>query len=677
MRALTQTLLAAQKAASGAPYVRAVFSDYAGDRSRVRLKRHYTGPEGEYFCAVVGAGDGSLIRARIDPATKVLFTSRVASPGPESTFSSWMSHGTVSGSAAVALAWRPVQDEVVLFYVAADGVTLTYKVSSDNGATWSGANVLEVAAAAVGFVALGYNPSGSGAWFWTVGATVRVFAGAGPSAAWTNSVASITGIACSYLLDFDVVVCGTASATGDAKVWTAIFGDGVEQAQNTWSALSEVATASAGSNVSFRSPALALLQHWRLFFVEKYAGTQAYSRLQSSVMNAATTFSNEQWSEPAAFEFEGDYGVAASAANLDGYLWLASAAGVWSGRSPTQDDLDVSEDVIEAAVEIAEGSGLARLVLRNDPAANGLAGRFAGYGSGALSALRRGARLQLAAGYRTSLGPETPVSPAYWVESIEQTTGAEARLIVQARDAWSLLDRWRAKHQFFWQADALAVSQLLQFVCSRAGLSIVFDSASDAITELKPAFTIHPGESGRTALQRLLAVVPDQAFADGGGLRVRFPQEGDATDYVYVTPGPSQMGEHALVSARYRDLGPATNRVRVLGAGIFNEGFDFSDIESMGEHNLLVNDINLTTAGQAADRAGFGLREAGLRSARDEIRLAGVNCGQELYDVVSITDPQAGLEGAKRRVLGLSWRYKSAAAGGEPAYATTLLLGKP
>ena len=677
MRTLSQTLLAAQKAASGTPYVRAVFSDYAGDRSRIRLTRHYTGSEGEYFCAVVGAGDGSLIRARIDPSTKVLYTSRVTSPGPGSTFSSWTSHGSVSASAAVALAWRPVLDQVVLFYVAADGVTLTYKVSSDNGASWSGANVLEVAAAAVGFVALAYNPSGSGAWFWTVGATVRVFAGAGPSTAWSNSVASVTGIACRHFLDFDVVVCGAETVTGDAKVWTAIYGDGAEQAANTWSGLSEVATASAGSNVSFRSPAPELLQHWRLFFVEKYAGTQAYSRLQWSTMNAAATFSNEQWSEPAAFAYEGDYGVAASAANLAGYLWLASAAGVWSGRSPTQDDLDVSEDVIEASVQIDEDRGQVRLVLRNDPVANELLGRYSGYGTGALSALQRGARLQLAAGYRTLAGPETPISPAYWVESIEQTTGAEARLIVQASDAWSLLERWRSKRQFFWQAGTLAVSQLLQFVCSRAGLGLTAESASDAITDLQPSFTIHPGESGRTAVQRLLAMVPDQAFAQGGGLRARFPQTDDATDYVYVAAGLSQMAAHAIVSARYRDLGPDTNRVRVIGAGVFNEGFDFTDIESIGEHNLLVNDLNLTTASQTADRAAFGLREAELRSGRDEVRLAGVNCGQELYDVVSITDPQAGLEGEKRRVLGLSWRYRSAAAGGEAIYDMTLVLGKP
>ena len=82
MRTLTRTLEAAQKSSSAVPYVSAVFADYHGDVSRARFERHYTGSEGDYFSAVTRAGDGSLVRARIDPATKVLYTQRVTSPGP-------------------------------------------------------------------------------------------------------------------------------------------------------------------------------------------------------------------------------------------------------------------------------------------------------------------------------------------------------------------------------------------------------------------------------------------------------------------------------------------------------------------------------------------------------------------------------------------------------------------
>jgi hypothetical protein len=48
-----------------------------------------------------------------------------------------------------------------------------------------------------------------------------------------------------------------------------------------------------------------------------------------------------------------------------------------------------------------------------------------------------------------------------------------------------------------------------------------------------------------------------------------------------------------------------------------------------------------------------------------------VNCGQQLYDVIDITDDRAGLSGAKRRVMGLLLSYQSTR--GE--YEQKLLLG--
>ena len=54
----------------------------------------------------------------------------------------------------------------------------------------------------------------------------------------------------------------------------------------------------------YARPALASAQHWRLFFVERYAGTQAYKRLQWSVMNNAEGFDTSIWREPAPFDLE-------------------------------------------------------------------------------------------------------------------------------------------------------------------------------------------------------------------------------------------------------------------------------------------------------------------------------------------------------------------------------------
>jgi hypothetical protein len=49
-----------------------------------------------------------------------------------------------------------------------------------------------------------------------------------------------------------------------------------------------------------------------------------------------------------------------------------------------------------------------------------------------------------------------------------------------------------------------------------------------------------------------------------------------------------------------------------------------------------------------------------------------VNCGQELYDVIEVTDAVAGLSAAKRRVLGLDLRYST---GKRAIYEQRILLG--
>ncbi|MFC1593235.1 hypothetical protein ACFL4C_04400, partial [Candidatus Omnitrophota bacterium] len=50
------------------------------------------------------------------------------------------------------------------------------------------------------------------------------------------------------------------------------------------------------------------------------------------------------------------------------------------------------------------------------------------------------------------------------------------------------------------------------------------------------------------------------------------------------------------------------------------------------------------------------LREAEIESATGSIRIP-VNCGQQLYDVIDITDARAGLSSDKKRVLGLILAY--------------------
>jgi len=73
---------------------------------------------------------------------------------------------------------------------------------------------------------------------------------------------------------------------------------------------------------------------------------------------------------------------------------------------------------------------------------------------------------------------------------------------------------------------------------------------------------------------------------------------------------------------------------------------------------------------KAGERGEAYLRQAEMEAVNGAI-LTPVNCGQQLYDVVDITDSRSGLSAAKRRVIGLTLVYRPRR--GE--YQQRLLLG--
>jgi hypothetical protein len=278
MMLLSDTLLAAQKSASGLPYVKVDIRGMVGGVTRLLWSRLYTGSETDYYHAATMPGDGSLIRSRIDPSDYKLYYQRVVNPGPGSDFSSWAPLVSVSSTSGSALCSQGAQ--VLLFYVATDQKTIYVRESSDYGVSFTTASIL-TASAPVGRLAADINGSGVVALFYTVGADVYVVKRSGgswgSSSLWTNSAGGLSGLACTYQDDWNLCITGE-DASSNQKVWTCLYGDGYSQSPDTWSALMELTTASSGSGVEFHNPFLAFPDVFRLFFVEKFAGTSSYSR---------------------------------------------------------------------------------------------------------------------------------------------------------------------------------------------------------------------------------------------------------------------------------------------------------------------------------------------------------------------------------------------------------------
>ena len=651
MRSLSPDLLAAQRSASAVPYLKVTVADRIGGITRPAFERLYSGSEPDGYHAATMPSDSSLLRARV--ASGRLYYQRVTDPGPTSDFSSWTDLGAVAG-ADVALCSEGAS--VLLFYVDTNGRDVKVRESSDNGASLGLPVTVASAPADVTWLAADVKSDGDAVVVYSVGETVYAVKRSGgrwgSATAWSNTVASVSGLACHYAADYNVVVSGD-DAEGNGFVWTAVYGDGFSQPVGVRSSLSEVMRASSGSSVGFRAPFLGRPDTFRLTFVERYTGTQAYSRPYHSYSPATAAYADNLWREPVPFDFGCEYGLAV--ADSGAALWLSAPSGVWTAALDDE-PLDVTADVLEATVEERPTpvGGRLRLVLRNDD------GRYTD-----LSLLKAGAEVRVSPGYVTGSGPQASYGPAYWVEGVELVSGGgHAAAVLHGSDGWGLLAAWRARRQYTWVAGERNVFGILRFLFARAGLEFSSVGGSSESANLYPAFTVHPGESGLTAVRRLLAFLPDVIYLRGEFAFLKEPLATESAAYAYGT-------EHALLRGRYRAGAVEPNRAQVFGDEVFAERLDWPGVEAVYDRLVQVHDQNLTSVAQAEDRGDAVLRKAALAAADGEIGVP-VNCGQELYDVIEVTDGGAGLSAEGRRVLGIDLRYST---GARPLYEQRLSLG--
>ena len=421
-----------------------------------------------------------------------------------------------------------------------------------------------------------------------------------------------------YGSDWNLMVTGKDTA-GNYKLWSLIYGDGGDINAGTWSALKELASAPAGGNFEYKQPFLDKTDVYRCFFIEKYTGSEAYSRPFQSYTVPGTSFLDGLWREPAPFNLSSEYGLAM--AHYGDYSWLTSADGVWR-TSPDIQSLEVTEDVISARQELDKAVCSLTVELRNDD------GRYASPGQDALAALDKGCQLEFSPGYITVSGAEYSDGQSYCVESFEHTSaGGKASVILRARDGWGALNDWRARHQFRWNktTDEASVKDIISAVLARAGLKLAVKSQSAAITTFYPDFTVNPEDNGRSVIQKLLSFVPDEIFIEGDKACLVNPQSTDSPVYSYGV-------EHIITEGRYRQGAMKINRVQAegldtgSGAMILAERFNWEEAERFHDRLHHIGDRNLNTAAEAQKRGDAYLRQAEIEAAGGTIIIP-VNCG--------------------------------------------------
>jgi hypothetical protein len=665
MRELSETLLKTQKQSSHIPYVKLEAVNKANGATRLDWQRLYSGVEEEYYHALTLAADGSLIRIRITPTSdsRKLYVQRTANPGEDSVFDIWTYTGQYN---AVVVAAASLRASVSVFWIKSDR-KIQCIASNDYGATWSGAQLVDYSpSTAINGITAAYKPNGDLALFFADQSILyvkKLLNGQWQTkTAWNKTTGSLLGVSAVYDGDWKLFVTGK-DAAGNFRLWSIIYGDGGTLPAGTWGELQTLAEAPSDSNFSYHYAFLDKPDVFRCFYIEKYSVSEAYS--QPFFTHTIDGFDANLWNEPQPFNLSSQYGLAMAHDNT--YCWLSCANGVW--RAPlSQQKLDMTNDILLLKQEINGFDSRLTVELVNDN------GRF----SSLPSPLDIGCRLNFSPGYLTENGYEVSTGQSYILQAYEYiNTGGSAKLVLYAANGWENICRWMAKQQYRWNGDSKVVSvrEILAFILARAGLELEVTSTSGVIDNFYPDFSINPGTTGDSAVKKLLSFVPDRLFIEGDTAYLVNPLPDDAPVYSYSAPQADDI--HPIVAGRYKTEAVKYNHIRIEGRdGTTNQPlivncYDYDDIQDSYDRFLAVSDLNLGSVTEAGSRGEILLRHFGMEAITGYIEIH-PNCGQQVYDVIEITDNKAGLVNARRRVAALKTVFLP--AGGK--YLQTLLLAK-
>jgi hypothetical protein len=134
---------------------------------------------------------------------------------------------------------------------------------------------------------------------------------------------------------------------------------------------------------------------------------------------------------------------------------------------------------------------------------------------------------------------------------------------------------------------------------------------------------------------------------------------------------------HVILDGRYHVESPEANRTFVIGrdvngSPVWGEAHDSAESALIGERLDFQPDLAIPTTAQAEAVAAAVLSKMRLSKKRGVI-LIRYNCGQELWDVVQITDAGANQSAVKFRVVGIRFEYHP----GQARYQHKLILGAP
>jgi hypothetical protein len=699
MKTLTSTLLASQKKPHRLPYVEAKVYDYEVGIKRLSWTRVYEGTEPDNHHGIAFDGQGSMHRIRSE-GSNLYYQKQMLPFGTPSSFPLTFPVSLVDGPALDV--WTQIASDcagpcaiasqgakVYIFYRTTANVLWKY-YSHDYGQSWNNAQL----AAYDEVVSLA-------ACWWGTGNIVVCFALKGSYPAKLNGIVLDTsnqstsqhewydgthplldtyGIGATYNPFWPAIEIVLAGKESDYPYnHYDLFRTRFSNSYN-FLALESFLMAPDGENITYQYPDCHLpagaqdYETNRVIAVEKYVGSSPYTRPITCHMVKGTYWSDTTFTGPKPFlDVTPFYGL--RIASTADYWWLSKPNGVWQAPRPADSPLDLTKDIVSLTQRISspstgEGQGECVLIITLDNSKG-----LYNVGAGLVPALiNKRSEIVLKLGYKTTAGNEAVEVGTYWIDSWEYQSVSlrgESRsnlssFTLNCLDGWGLMARWSARYQMRWNKDAVnpkSVWQVLYQLLARVGIRLTNTPSqpqSSAINNFYPDFTVTPGTQGDSAIRKLLSFVPDGLVFRGQEAFTKNPLPEESSCYSYDVIASGAWQSHPILSGKYTDAVTAS-RARAIGQDeddnrIVQDAFDWDLLQLAIDTLEQVYDPNLQTTDRAQERADALLREASLRAQRGNL-VVPTNVGQELLDVVEVTDERCGLSENNYRVEAIQTDY--------------------
>jgi hypothetical protein len=535
-----------------------------------------------------------LIRVRKDGTG--LYLSRITNPGPGSTYSSWgSSFGGVPAYAKVAIASQGAE----VMVASMDAANLYRRQSSDYGATWGSWTAMMNARPCERGAAIAYKPNGDCAIVHAsdINDPTSLYLQKRTGGSWSTGLGQRSGdweigdLAMYYDGDWNIIALVQEGSY--ISVVRMVYGDAYKVAAGTWATDAKIGLGRARVDVAAQVKLRQFAVGWPVGFrrlqpfgpweprtastywerhqavVEALAGetldvsgpyllkpATSCSRPLLSLarqnqpwifrLKPGTDFIDYNWNKASTMESSASRGIAL-AADLNGeYIWATQPDEVWrtpcpgSWSPPTTgsgpgDKITIPVSKITRIAETVNPEQPSELVVELDNSK----GTYNSPGSGSLAVMKRGARVNLFIGYKTTSGDHLSEASRYFIEAMEYVRNPnESLFIIRCVDAWWLLSRYQFNKPVEWNvsSDEFTCYQLIEKVIQSVGGALSYKSRSSLITSLYPRLEVGAGESAASVLKRLLNLVPDVIYFFGLDGYIVYPQAGDTVVYKFKFP---------------------------------------------------------------------------------------------------------------------------------------------